>query len=54
MAVHEQAVAAGLTVSLIIDAGDTEFGGENTVTGIAIGPHEAERIDPITGHLSLL
>ena len=54
MALYDQAIAAGLTASLIIDAGDTEFGGVRTPTGISIGPDLASKIDPITGQLPLL
>lgn len=51
---HEKAKAAGLITSLIQDAGFTEFGGVPTYTAVAIGPDEATKIDPITGHLPLL
>lgn len=43
-----------LTVHEVIDNGATEFGGVKTLTCAAIGPHEAEFIDKITGHLELL
>jgi PTH2 family peptidyl-tRNA hydrolase len=52
--VAAKAEAAGLTVHVITDAGLTEFGGVPTRTCAAIGPAEASRIDPITGHLKLL
>lgn len=48
-----QAKSAGLTAELIVDSGKTEFGGVPTPTAVAIGPHEAEKIDPITGKLEL-
>ncbi len=51
---HEKAKAAGLITSLIQDAGLTEFAGVPTYTAVAIGPDEATKIDPITGHLPLL
>ncbi len=51
--VYQSARDRGLTVSLITDAGKTEFDGVPTQTCIAIGPHEAERIDAVTGHLKL-
>jgi len=53
MQIHDKAVAAGLTVHLITDSGRTEFHGQPTRTCLAIGPDESERIDAITGHLTL-
>jgi PTH2 family peptidyl-tRNA hydrolase len=53
LAIHERARAAGLESHLIRDAGHTEFGGIPTLTSCAIGPDEAERIDPVTSHLTL-
>jgi PTH2 family peptidyl-tRNA hydrolase len=53
MEIHDAAVRNGLTVSLITDAGATEFHGTPTRTCIAIGPDEAERIDLITENLKL-
>jgi peptidyl-tRNA hydrolase, PTH2 family len=50
---YEQAAKAGLPVSLIQDAGHTEFHGVPTITCIGIGPGEASEIDAITGHLPL-
>lgn len=44
----------GLPVSLIEDAGITEFHGEVTRTCLAIGPWYADEIDGITGSLKLL
>lgn len=52
MDIYGKAIAAKLTVHLIQDAGKTEFDGP-TFTCLAIGPHEAEKIDPITKHLEL-
>jgi len=40
--------------ALIRDVGNTEFHGVPTYTALAIGPDDAERIDPITGHLKLI
>ena len=40
--------------AVIVDNGLTEFHGEKTVTCIAIGPADAEKIDPLTGGFSLL
>ncbi len=51
--VHDRARAAGLESHLIRDAGHTEFGGVPTLTCCAIGPDLSERLDPITGHLTL-
>jgi PTH2 family peptidyl-tRNA hydrolase len=51
---HEKALMAGLTAYLILDAGDTEFGGVPTYTALGIGPHDSSKLDPITGHLPLL
>lgn len=45
---------AGVINAVIIDAGRTEFHGEPTVTCIAIGPDESDKIDKITGDLPLL
>jgi len=42
-----------LPVSLITDNGTTEFHGVATNTCCAIGPDLSEKIDKITGHLSL-
>lgn len=53
IAVFHAAYNAGLDVHLITDAGATEFHGVPTMTCLAIGPDEAEKIDPITKHLSL-
>jgi PTH2 family peptidyl-tRNA hydrolase len=52
MDIYQKAKQAGLRVTLITDAGRTEFG-KPTVTGVGIGPHVPEKIDPITGHLPL-
>lgn len=54
MNLYEKVKSAGLRVSLIIDNGTTEFGGVKTKTCIAIGPHDAERIDPFTKKYPLL
>jgi len=43
----------GLQVSVITDSGKTEFGGVPTKTCLAIGPDLAEKVDRITGALSL-
>lgn len=54
VAVHEVALAAGLTSKLITDSGLTEFAGVPTKTCCAIGPDFVEAIDKVTGHLVLL
>lgn len=50
---HEQATALGLRSHLVRDSGRTEFGGVPTLTALAIGPDLADRIDQITGDLTL-
>lgn len=50
----DRARDAQLAVSVITDAGLTEFNGVPTVTCAAIGPDLIEKIDTITGHLPLL
>jgi peptidyl-tRNA hydrolase, PTH2 family len=49
-----QARVAGIKVKEIVDLGRTEFHGVPTLTCAAFGPDEAEKIDEITGKLSLL
>lgn len=51
---YNQAVKTGIVCSLIQDCGLTEFNGIPTYTAVAIGPDYSEKIDLITGHLSLL
>lgn len=51
---RDKAREAGLHFYMVTDAGKTEFHGAATVTALAIGPHKAEKIDPITGALKLL
>lgn len=50
----EQAKAKDIPVSLITDAGLTEFNNVPTVTCISIGPFWSSEIDKITGELPLL
>ena len=45
---------AGIINAVITDAGRTEFHGEPTVTCIAIGPDDSDKIDEITWYLPLL
>ena len=54
LAIHKKAQEAGLHCALIQDSGLTEFGGVPTYTAVAIGPNLPEKIDLITGNLSLL
>lgn len=54
LAVHQQALDAGLPCALIRDAGLTEFNGVPTLTCCVIGPVKSSEIDKITGNLSLL
>lgn len=50
--IYQTAKTAGLDATLITDAGRTEFG-EPTKTCISIGPDYSDKIDKITGELSL-
>lgn len=52
MEIYQKAKAAGIFAELITDAGRTEFG-EPTKTCIALGPDYSEKIDKITGELSI-
>jgi peptidyl-tRNA hydrolase, PTH2 family len=52
--IYEKTKTANLPIALIEDIGLTEFNGVPTKTCLAIGPDESEKIDIITGHLSLL
>lgn len=54
MEIVAQAKATDVVCSLIQDAGRTEFGGVPTYTCCAIGPDWADRVDLVTGGLSLL
>jgi len=54
ISIYEKAKDSGLVVSIITDAGLTEFAGVPTKTCIAIGPNWSDEIDPITKHLKLL
>jgi len=51
---YNEAKKQGIPCSLIEDKGLTEFGGKITITCCAIGPDNPEKIDKITGHLTLL
>jgi PTH2 family peptidyl-tRNA hydrolase len=50
----KRATELGIPHAVIVDSGFTEFRGNKTTTCIAIGPAEAEKIDPITRHLVLI
>lgn len=52
-ALYDKAKLAELTVYMVIDAGLTEFAGVPTLTCVAIGPHESEKIDAVTKGLDL-
>lgn len=54
LALHEKAKEQGLTSYRVLDNGHTEFGGVQTHTCIAIGPHYPERFQGLTDHLKLL
>jgi PTH2 family peptidyl-tRNA hydrolase len=54
LAIVQRAQESGLSVHLCVDAGRTEFHGVPTPTCCAVGPDLPERIDPITGQLTLL
>ena len=51
---YDNAINASLPCSRITDVGLTEFNNVPTVTAIAIGPAESEKIDTITKQLKLL
>jgi PTH2 family peptidyl-tRNA hydrolase len=53
LALKRRATDAGVQAYVITDAGLTEFGGEETVTAIAIGPDWDENVDKVTGELKL-
>lgn len=50
--VYQRALNAGLSAELIVDAGRTEFDGP-TKTCVSIGPDYSDKIDKVTGSLSL-
>lgn len=51
--IYNQARLIGLVCSLIEDAGLTEFGRKKTLTAVAVGPDQEDKIDTITRHLKL-
>jgi peptidyl-tRNA hydrolase, PTH2 family len=54
LALHQQALDAGLRCHLVRDNGLTMFEGVKTYTALALGPHADARIDALTGHLKPL
>lgn len=52
--IQAAARAAGLRECLIQDAGFTEFRGVPTLTTLSVGPDLSEKVDAVTGHLSLM
>lgn len=54
LALHQKALDANLRSVLIKDAGRTVFNGVETYTCLAIGPHFAEDVDPVTKKYPLL
>ena len=50
--IHDEAGRANLPRSLVRDAGHTQLE-PGTVTAVAVGPADDDRVDDITGHLSL-
>ena len=51
--IYNQAKGAGIAVSLIRDAGLTEFNGVSTLTAVGIGPDDSKKVDLVTGSLPL-
>jgi PTH2 family peptidyl-tRNA hydrolase len=51
---YNAARKSGMLASLIRDSGRTTFHGEPTYTCVAIGPDTCEKVDALTGTLSLL
>ena len=53
MEIERKSRNAGLPVALIVDRGLTEIP-PNSITCLGIGPAPANKVDPVTGKLSLL
>lgn len=49
-----RACDAGLVAHIVTDSGLTEFHGEETITCVAIGPHEDSRFEGVTDDLPLM
>jgi PTH2 family peptidyl-tRNA hydrolase len=54
LAIVQRAQESGVLVHLCVDAGKTEYHGVPTPTCCAVGPDFPERINSITGQLTLL
>ena len=54
MDLYANLISVHIPVSMITDAGYTEFHGKRTNTCLAIGPWYASEIDKFTGNLKLL
>lgn len=52
--IYNKALAQDINARLIVDQGLTEFGGILTNTCLSLGPDYSEKLDPLTGHLSLV
>lgn len=52
--IYQEALKNNIVCSYIIDSGLTEFNGIPTPTAICLGPDFSDKIDIITGKLSLL
>lgn len=50
---EQNALESGLICEKIQDQGRTEFNGVPTYTAMVIGPDTHDRLNPITGHLTL-
>lgn len=53
MQIAAEAIDSGLETQLIQDSGRTEFHGVATYTAVAIGPDFSDKIDTVTGRLTL-
>jgi len=53
LTIEAKAKEAGIECHVIVDSGRTEFNGVPTKTCLALGPDESEKIDRITGSLTL-
>ena len=51
--IERRAKEVGVICHIITDSGLTEFQGQPTMTCLAVGPDEDEKIDRVTGHLEL-
>jgi peptidyl-tRNA hydrolase len=50
---YNKAIAQSLNAYYVIDVGKTEFDGVRTMTALAIGPNESEKVDLVTKELKL-